>query len=400
MTKAAKFFLPLLWFALAFPIKGYGFYEDNTLIGETEVKGFISASAARTDNPDNLFFYKHDRDRFENITARLLIDNYFTDELSLEFNGLVSYSLNTFSIQTETSKYKTLEFQDLNQRDSYKSTFALIDRLNLNYSKSNYNFKLGRAPQNLTIQYFFRPNDFFQPFSENTFFRDFKEGVDSARFDYKITNLSELTLLAVAGYGAGNDFESSLTSLIAQLKTPVKEFEISIIAGRVYDKKILGGYLQGELFNSITMRLEGHGAKDKFTDEKTNRAGVALEKYFSNDLSITVEGFYNGEGLKRDEYNTALLTDTLPSDYLGKKYLSVGGGKLLTPLVNLQGAVFFNLTDSSKMLSLYSTYSLSNESDISFSANFPYGHKSKNLEIKSEYGMAPYSLGLDFRIYF
>lgn len=397
MTKLVNF---LILFITVVPTNAFSFYDESTKLGETEIRGFLSAGIVTTDNPE---FYNHDRDRIQNLTARLLIDNYFNENLSLEFNGLVNYNLNTFGRTDSVTKYKSLELEDSNDRGGYKSTYALVDRLNLNYSHKNYNFKIGRAPQNLTILYYFRPNDFFEPFSENTFFRDFKEGVDSARLQYKITNLSELTLLAVTGFDNDTGYENELTSLIAQIKTPIKTFETSIIAGRVYDKKILGGYLQGELFNIITMRLEGHMSQKRFTKdksnpfwkEKTNRIGLALEKYFANDFNIIVEGFYNGQGLEDDEYSLAIVSGNVPDDFLSKKYLSVGGGKLLTPIINLQGAVFFNLTDSSKLFSLYGTYSVSNEADISLSVNTTDGDK-----LKSEYGLTPHSLGLDFRIYF
>jgi hypothetical protein len=60
----------------------------------------------------------------------------------------------------------------------------------------------------------------------------------------------------------------------------------------------------------------------------------------------------------------------------------------------------FNHQDASKLLALYSTYSLSDESELSLGVNIPMGKQPEFGRLKTEFGSFPHSVTMEFRVYF
>ena len=59
-----------------------------------------------------------------------------------------------------------------------------------------------------------------------------------------------------------------------------------------------------------------------------------------------------------------------------------------------------NLTDHSYLLSLNAVYSLSDEAELAVNLGAPIGKKPEGAEIKSEFGLYPYSFNIEVRFYF
>lgn len=94
----------------------------------------------------------------------------------------------------------------------------------------------------------------------------YKAGVDAARFDLRLSDLSQFTLIGVLGYheeqDAGNGWSRApdwgRTSLVGRLTRNRGDFEWGLVAGRVRDYRVFGASLQGDLFHWLGIRAEGH----------------------------------------------------------------------------------------------------------------------------------------------
>jgi len=71
-----------------------------------------------------------------------------------------------------------------------------------------------------------------------------------------------------------------------------------------------------------------------------------------------------------------------------------------TPLLLAEGVLITNHTDHSQLLSINAIYSLADETELVFNLGLPFGDKPEGAEIKSEFGLYPYSGSIEVRTYF
>ena len=401
----------LLFIAFLYP--AHGFYEWENDDRFIDVRGLMRGFGTAFKNPENNFFYEDKSTSGVAALLRLLMQAQAGQHLSFEVNvyqthippSLVSPQ-SDFGASLDVERSSALEwsFSD----DNY--VHLAIDRLNFRMSGNHFDLIIGRQPINLATTFYFTPNDFFAPFAAQSFYRVYKPGVDAVRAEVRLGDLSQLSLISVLGYtpdpdsdtGWSDESERDRASYIGRISTVFHDFEWALLGGMVCEAKIIGGSLQGELFQWLGVRTEGHvAAPDDTGRDSYLELSVGVEHRCENSLDLRLEQYYHGSGASSvSDYDTKPAAVQGESTYLGRNYTALGVGYEFTPLVKAEMLAMTNLTDHSYLLSFNATYSLSNEAELAFNLGVPVGKKPEGAEIKSEFGLYPYSVNVEVRWYF
>ncbi|MFQ5441151.1 MAG: hypothetical protein ACE5EB_00325 [Thermodesulfobacteriota bacterium] len=402
------------------PQEAPAFYEFTSAENSYELKGTVRAIGGINFNPDNRDFYDRELSASGGLVARILLDVRAGESAAFEFNayefiyysGIGAAGSTDFLGVTPGGANRSSALSWVSGRSARTHGIFAVDRLNIRLNLDPVDITLGRQAINLSTALYFTPNDFFAPFSAQSFFRIYKPGVDALRAAAGLGPLSEVSLIGVLGYdpsrGSSNGWSSepSLkdTSLLLRLTTTAGNLGWGIITGTVTDKRILGGSLQGEVLKGVDLRAEGHYAvpEDNSLDAFTELT-IGIAHNFPNDFDVKGEFFYHGAGIgDRDNYGSALFSAASTLPYLARRYLALGAGYKVNPLLRLDGVAITNLVDWSTLAAVNALYSLSDETEFSFSLIIPAGRGTStgSSKIESEFGLYPVSGVLEFRAYF
>ena len=345
---------------------------------------------------------------------------YVSDEFDLPF-----VFNNTNNSQPERSALFTKTVNDEKQQDVF------IDQLYGRYTVKDSDILLGRQPISLATTLYFTPNDFFAPFGAQTFFRDFKAGVDAIRLEHALGNLTQLSFFYVLGYQwdpfSGqykNNPDSDRASKLVQVSSVIFNLEWKLLGGRVFDDPVIGGAIQGELFPGLGIRAEGHHRRPSNSQNSLfvyskdpahiSEWVLGLEHQFTPDLAGRLEYFYNSAGASDEEDYPVLLTQLMSSGGSGSglnlaaKYFAAGFDYQISPLWGMSSVVLSNAIDNSYLFVFDFNYSLSNESVVNLGASIPTGDEPDTSlfflnplqSIQSEFGAYPDLISIELRIYF
>jgi len=382
-----------------------------------EISGFLRFAATHNENPDYPPLYGDRTSRNGLAAARLLGNGWIGENVGFEFNAYQSYLKTDSSVagsgglsSRDVERSGTLEWTVKDEPEE-QALFA-VDRFNIRLSEGRFDLTLGRQAINLATTFYFTPNDFFAPFSATTFYRVYKPGVDAARLEIRLGELSQLSFYRVLGYepdgskpsGWGGSISDGRASSLARLSFNMAGFEWAVMGGRVVNKSVIGASLQGELFGLLGLRAEGHHADPEQAGKKAyDEFTLGVERSYENSLDLRLEWFYHGSavaGAAVSDFTLAPAPGEAGGNYLGRQYLAFNVGYEFSPLLTVQLLPVVNLTDRSYMLALYSSYSLSDESELFFSFSMPFGKKPDAGGINSEFGLYPASVALEARFYF
>jgi hypothetical protein len=399
-------------FFLCLPINSDAFYQwqSDSEASAIELRGFARGVGLGANNPNDIFLFEQDEVIGAGFFGRLMLD-IERDGLSAEMH-LVQSVLGE-ELRTGGSRFAVLidpERSDgLNWRYGQGKADLAIDRLNIQFDSNNLRLKLGRQPINLATTFYFTPNDFFAPFAAQAFFRNYKPGVDAARLDWQWSEYSQLSLMTVLDYETDlgqstgwNTFPNwSQTAYLARASTLTDNFEFGLLTATVAGDGIIGFDFQGEIFDWFGLRGEGHL---RFADEvyldRDAQLSIAIDKRWQNTLSMRVEHFYQRSGATdSDDYRIEPRAGD-GQFYLGRNYTALGVNYELSPLWFGDAVWLFSHQDTSKLLALYSTYSLSDESELAAGVNIPIGKQPEFGQLKTEFGSFPHSLTVEYRVYF
>lgn len=396
------------------------FWEWERDEAAVSARGNIRLAGQSSDNPAPL-----SPSSFHFAVFRLMGDAWLGDALSLEFNAFQLLSATTADELGFAQALTT--FGGVGRSDALSLTWSdepgaaalfEVDRLFLQATLHPVDVRLGRQPLNLATTFLFTPNDVFEPFAAQAFFRLFKPGVDAARVDVALGELSQLSLIGVLGYDPQglSDLDAlaaprlSRSALLLRGVTVVGDFEVSGLGGQLADRRLVGGGLQGELFEWLGVRAEGHVAFLEARDDVLVEATLELDHRFESTLDLRLAQFYHGAGVSDpDDYLSALAAGRDLGFYLGRHYTAIGAGYELTPLLQAQAVTLFNWGDPSALASVYLLYSVSDEAELALTGTLPVGAAPEFREVlgaqlptalRSEFGLYPRSLGLDFRVTF
>jgi len=401
---ALVFSVTLLLLTLSVP--ALAFYEWQSDDGSFDLCALVRGFGIAFENPEK-------SDAGAAAIARLIMHARAGQHLGFEVNAYQTYipasmtsrqgSLGT-PLDVERSSALEWSFSD----DDY--VHLAIDRLNISWSYNRLDLIAGRQSINLATTFYFTPNDFFAPFSAQVFYRVYKPGVDAVRAEVRLGNLSQLSLISVLGYerdpdsdtGWSEDPDTDRASYVGRVSTVFRDFEWALLGGVVREANVMGGSLQGELFQWLGVRAEGHVAyPDDSLWDPYSELCVGVEHRWENSLDLRLEQFYHGSGAGSiSDYGATPAAAQGESVYMGRDYTALGVGYQFTPLVNTEMLAIANLTDRSYLLSFNAIYSLSDEAELAVNLGVPIGKKPEGAEIKSEFGLYPYSVNIEVRGFF
>ena len=396
---------------LLLSLPAQAFYAWRGESGYLDARGLLRGFASAYRYPDAGAIYPEQSVHGLAGVARLMSLGGLGERLGFEFNAYQSYIPSDLllgslasgaALDSERSGALEWSYSD----DDY--AHLAIDRLNARWSAQRLDVRIGRQPVNLATTFYFTPNDFFAPFAAQAFFRVYKPGVDAARADYRLNNLSTVSLIGVLGYepqataetGWSGRPDADRGSLLGRVAGVVRDVELALLAGRVRRSDILGASLQGEWFGWLGVRAEGHLAAPRNDGENAySELSVGLEHRWANSLELRLEYFHHGSGAdEEDDYKLALRRDA--GAYLARRYLALGAGHEFTPLLRGEALVISNLVDDSRLLSLYAVYSLADEAELALNVALPFGDEPQGFTVESEFGLFPRAGTLELRVYF
>jgi hypothetical protein len=406
-------FLRLTLLIVTFSPPAWAFYELSAEVGSVDLRGMVRGFGTAYQNPDNDFFYEERSDAGVAGIARLIMQAEAGQHLSFDVNVYQTYipsslvsSQAGLGTPLDVERSAALEWSFSND----KYVRLAIDRLNARYSHNRLDLIVGRQPINLATTFYFTPNDFFAPFAAQVFYRVYKAGVDAIRAEVRLGDLSQLSLISTLGYksdpasdtGWSDEPYSARISYLGRISTVFHNIEWALLTGVVRENNIIGGSLQGDLFQWLGVRAEGHVADpDEPQQDSYSELSVGVEHRWENSLNMRLEQFYHGSGAgSTSDYVTKYTAAQGESSYLGRNYTALGIGYEFTPLLNAEMLAIANLTDHSYLLSFNAIYSLSDEAELVANLGVPIGDEPEGAEIKSEFGLSPYTANIEVRIYF
>ncbi len=406
--------LPALFLGGVFlcPDQGQAFSEWRSEDTSVSLRGFTGLDGAYSRTPEKTALYDSREDLFWNLDQRFLVTANHRESARFDLNVLQNIRTTPnpgFGIRqagAERSGLLSWQQHTSNNSEANLSVYTAA----LHYTQENIEWSIGRQPVNLATTMYFSPNDFFAPFGAQTFFRTYKPGVDSGRVEVRLGNLAQLSLVGVLGYSPESSGDAdwrnrpdwSRNSLLAKFAVNRNDWEWGLLGGTVREHRITGGSLQGELFDWLGVRAEGHYASAEQDGLASGtEVSVGIEHRFENSLDLHLEQFYHGQGYGSSEaLNQALVAGSLGEGYTGREYTALGVSYEFSPLLTGQALLIANWSDHSQLLSLNGVYSLSDEAEVSVTLSLPRGDAGEGNTFGSEFGLAPKSLACALRLYY
>lgn len=202
----------------------------------------------------------------------------------------------------------------------------------LEYGTDKHLFVAGRQRIPFGVGRLWNPIDIFNPIDSASIEPDEREGVDAFRYEYAVSDLSNVDITIAEKKGAG------------RIKGFLGSTDVALVAliDNDQDKIILGWEIEGELGESgIDLRSEGGSFYDQDKKEYHTEFIVGGEYGFANSLTLLMEYYYNDDG---DGDHLGITLSYQPS-----------------PLLFINMLVMINLDDHSTLLAPTFTYSLSDE---------------------------------------
>jgi hypothetical protein len=400
---------------LSQPGPAWAFFEQEEEDYTISLRGFVNGGVGLADYPEDNFLY-HDQDGgLWSGDFRLLFGAYGGDNFRAEANVLQNVR-STPPLLLPGSRAARLDVERSavfysQQHDSENSQASLVlDTADISIGNGTNELIIGRQPISMSVTFYFTPNDFFAPFAPQNFYREYKPGVDAVRYERRLGNLTQFTLVSVLGYeedpdsgsGWSRDPDWQRTSMLGRLTTVSGDFEWGFIGGYVPYFTVLGASLQGELFGWLGVRAEGHYQETwKDSLKEGLQLSVGFEHSFSGRLSVRLEQMHNGTGYTSiREVDEAIQNSSLRPGYLGRDYTAADISYEFSPLLAGEFLYLHNWTDSSGSFSLYGVYSLSNESELALTVTLPLADRPDRSSLRSEFGVLPSLVTMEYRLYF
>ncbi len=199
------------------------------------------------------------------------------------------------------------------------------------------------------------PMDILNPFSPIQLERQEREGIDAVLMDWSYNALSRLSLVYAK--------QKSGSSVATRWSTNQQGVDISLMAGRFRDDKIVGFDFAGQ--------LSGAGVRGEVTQTSPligaayTQAVIGADYTFANTFSVNVEIYYNGQGAVNPvayEF-PRLLAGQIQS--LARRYVGTYLGYDITPLLLWRNYVIINLDDDSYFFSPNLIYSMTDNVEAS-----------------------------------
>ncbi|MBU0554091.1 hypothetical protein KKB55_06015 [Myxococcota bacterium] len=223
-----------------------------------------------------------------------------------------------------------------------------VDQLVLALTSDRLELRVGRQALSHGSERLFPSTDVFAPNTGYDLDTEYKRGVDAARITARISDVSEVEIIAVAH---SEDMARGL--YLVRGRTTLKGVDVSILAGQTYQEPTLALDLQGEV-QGAGWYLGALSRPGLEPFEAGLRATLGLTYKWAWGLTATAEGHYNGAGEadgQRDPFAVPLLTyEVGEASFIGRRYGGVHLSYEWTPLLSPSLAYFQSLSDGSLMV--------------------------------------------------
>lgn len=240
---------------------------------------------------------------------------------------------------------------------------SAIDRAYVDYTKGNWNVRLGRQRINWGVNLVWNPNDIFNTFSYFEFDYEERPGTDGVKLQYytSVTSSAEL----VYKIGHGNDS----MAVAGMYRFSKFNYDFQVLGGWVGKDFVIGGGWAGDIkgggFRGEVSYFQPR-SKDNGS-EKALVASVSGDYTMKNSLYLHAGILFNSNGAKGNAGGDRGIFN----QNLTAKMLSLGMYNLFgqisfpfTPLFSGNFATIINPWDGSSYLGPTLTYSLSNNIEI------------------------------------
>ncbi len=249
--------------------------------------------------------------------------------------------------------------------------YTNIDRLNLLYSRGNFELQLGRQRINLGLNTVWTPNDIFNSSSYLNFDYVEKPGSDAIRLQYYTGVASSVEF----AYKLNRNKQVTAAGIIKLNKW---DYDFQLLGGMMKNDYVLGGGWSGQIGGAgFSGEMTYFRNKKKFVD--TNGVFVAAisgNYTFSNSLFVQAEFLYNSAGKvgKAGGLNN-LFSRTYSAKNLSPARYSVFGevSYPITPLFRADISAIFNPGDHSFYIGPYVNISLTEDIYLLITGQFFVG---------------------------
>ncbi|MBL4607148.1 MAG: hypothetical protein JKY01_04890 [Pseudomonadales bacterium] len=130
---------------------------------------------------------------------------------------------------------------------------------------------------------------------------------------------------------------------------------------------------------------------------------IGIEHRWENSFDARLEYYFNGFGSKQDLFSLPEMFLRASENrllYPGREYLALGQGYEVSPLLYMQLVLLMNLNNQAGIISLNTTYSLSDDFELSVNAATTYNKRRDDLLYSTEFFYSPNALAIELRGYF
>jgi hypothetical protein len=336
-------------------------------------------------------------------------------DLAPRFQHARLFETDIFGFETIPSIYRIADFDhqlypDTQTESGNFGLFHNLDRLNLTWRTKLGDVSIGRQAISWGDAKVISPTDIIAPFAFNELDREEVFGVDAVRVRVPTGQLSELDF----GYVFGRRAQFEQSAFFVRNRFRIGETDASLIFMGFRENLLLGIDLSRSL-GQMGLTADAAYVESGFFNRSNQsrdyvRISVGLDRALTGSAYGFFEYHYNSAGKSDPAEYLQLRGETAYSSgnvyLLGRHYFSVGGDLQLTPLLDMQILMMWNLQDRSFYGYPTLEYNLTANSYFSVGAGVGlgkdpvYADRPPKIEFRSEFGAYP-SLGfISWRYYF
>jgi len=255
---------------------------------------------------------------------------------------------------------------------------SIIDRAYLDYTKGNWQIRLGRQRINWGINLVWNPNDIFNSFSYFDFDYEERPGTDAVKIQYytSVTSSAEL----VYKIGRTNDE----TAIAGKYQFSKFNYDFQFLGGWVGKDYVIGGGWAGDIKGGGFRGEASYFIPRKNDNESIEAfvASVSGDYSFKNSLYLHGGVLFNSHGAKGKAGGRSFFDQNLSAKMLSLAMYNLFGqfSFPITPIFSANFSGMLNPSDGSSFFSPAFTYSLGNNLELMVNGQLFFG------EEETEYG--------------
>lgn len=318
----------------------------------------IMLLSGTTQNRFDLFVYPV-QNTTVNIGLRNILEYGNTVTLTPGYNELATFDNGYFNL---THGWR--------EKNSYVF-YTNIDRLNIFYATDAFELQLGRQRINWGVNLVWTPNDIFNSTSFLNFDYEEKQGSDAIRgqyyfdysssieFVYKLDHLNKVTSSLIYRFNRWN-------------------YDIQAFVGMMQDDYVFGTGWSGNILDAnFSGEVTYFRDKENFADTTGQFVtSLGFTYTFASDFYVHGEVLYNSSGKTGKVGGVGSFTSTGYSAKLMSpaKYSLFGEiSYQFNPLIRIDISSIFNPSDKSYYIGPFTSFSLSQSTDLLFAGQFFFG---------------------------